>query len=342
MLGGNKLDGRSLGRAVVGASPRCDRQANPGAGRRPTTTDHTTMPDMNRRDVLKRAGKATAGIGALGALGANTASAASGWNGAYVTTRAWYNCEPERWGDHKYWSYLVPYFDKYAPEGTPIHLHIPGWNTPRSEGKDKAALAARKLGAEGYDHETVLWDWPSDCDHWYKPHDFNVAEDIAWWDGYRLATFLRDWHDRGGAPINITTHSLGARVYLSALWHLQKDRFYDDNRTLVKSGHLFVAAVPHEWPTWNPFDTGIWRNTTATWNVYNPNDDAMEWFAGQNDFEPALGATAVDSNACNFTNWSPYRGDDHGWSNYIGTRTDETVHQMTYTPAHRRWLVDHC
>lgn len=309
------------------------------------------MTGLNRRDLLKRAGKTTTGVGVLSAVGATNATAGDcgtwvdGWNGDYVTTRDYTNCEPDKCCDRAYKMFgLHPSFGE-----SEFHIHIPGWNTSLSEGKEKACGTAYYVNhTNDYPHDVILWDWRSDCGDctWYKLDDcdeaFRAAYQLAFWEGERLVQFLLDHRAHGGDPPTVSTHSLGGRVFLSALWWAQQEAHWEnydpEYGRLAKSVHLYAAANDYDEVQSGDRATGIWRNTSATFNIYNPDDDALQWgYDPYTGTGKSLGRRDVDSDACNFASLNWRTGDSHDYGKYIRSNTDKMVHQMIYTPSYRSY-----
>ncbi|TYL40339.1 hypothetical protein CV102_01820 [Natronococcus pandeyae] len=154
------------------------------------------MARINRRRFLQ-----TTAVGAT--LGtATTAATAEEWATGYVSTRDHFDCDGNALEekDH-YETNDVPCFDRGCEDDLLVHVH--GWKN-KDEGDAKGAFenAEAHLHEGGYEGEVIGWWWDSDC-------SWETSKDIAWWNGKKLAQFVRDYrHLHGDDPtVRITKTS---------------------------------------------------------------------------------------------------------------------------------------
>lgn len=272
---------------------------------------------MKRRQLLKQTGLATAGMGALAATPMN--ARANDWEGGYVHTRDYYDCSPERIGDTEaYDTWSVPCFDKGCVDDMTVAIH--GFSNDHGEATNMFDEAGAELVGEGYTGEIVGWSWKADCTHWNPQHEFNIAEDIAWWEGKRLAKFIIDWKSLNpDGELRLLSHSLGAQVIFSGLHHLRY--YYAEYDELVTSVHMLGAAAPAPWPDDSDFEFALQYNTVATYNYINDDDGTLDWYERHDDKPDfALGKYgARNGSPCDFydRDYSWAWGSEHGFDYYM-------------------------
>ncbi|MFC4544171.1 DUF726 domain-containing protein [Halosolutus amylolyticus] len=137
-------------------------------------------------------------------------------------------------------------------------------------GANQATALVQGLAEEGVDRPAVAAMW-----------DSNVTWTVAKWRANDAGTTLAAWLNENGSAydsITIVAHSLGARVTLAALTHL--DGVTIDSVALL-GGAIDPDAVCGE------FEDGIRDNAGHVYNYHSANDDIVctiyairEWTAG--------------------------------------------------------------
>lgn len=285
------------------------------------------MTRINRRRLLQT----TAAGAALGI--ATTAATAEEWATGYVSTRDHFDCDGNALEekDH-YETNDVPCFDRGCVDDLLVHVH--GWKN-KDEGDAKGAFENAKthLHEGGYEGEVIGWWWDSDC-------SWETSKDIAWWNGKKLARFVRDYrHLHGNDPtVRIMGHSLGVRVALTAAYYFEDAGVEWE---AVRSMHLLGGAVPNDWPDHENLQPGLRDAFGGTYNYVNQEDDVLGWYAyNWAEWNDALGKHGSENGGtCNFHDWdvTDWWGNDHDFETYIEHCNDLVVEDM-----HRVDEYDEC
>lgn len=287
-----------------------------------------TMTNVNRRQLLKRTGSAI-GIATLGAAG-TAGTATAHYDPSMVNTRDHLSEGCDLINGETKTSYdtdgTVPCVDTGCVSDLTVMVH--GWNNTHDDAIAKADECAHSLYGNGYDGEVIGFSWDSD------KGDFGDAECIAQKNGPKLGNFLQDYKLLGGDTLQVVSHSLGAQVLLSALRWLDSNSTWDDYGYELDSVHMLGAAVDNEAPTkeWPDTYYAIHNETTATFNYFSTEDDAMSWYQAGSWDQPLDETGAEDGNtvSCNYTDYDATSqvGDCH--SCYL----DELGYEITYHMNH--------
>ena len=279
------------------------------------------MMDANRRQFLLRT---TATAGAALGIASGSATADHGPTG-YVSTRDHFDCDGNALRDlDAYDTHDVPCFDRGCADELLVHVH--GWkNKDETDAFDAFENASEYLHAAGYDGDVIGWWWDSDC-------DWSTSKDNAWWNGKKLAHFVRDYRFlHGNDPtVRIMGHSLGVRVALSFAYYLEE---HGVTWEAVRSMHLPGGAVPWDWPDHENLAAGLTDAVGATFNYFNEDDSVLGWgaykWAEAGGY--ALGKYGSENGGtCNFhdhdvTDWW---GSGHSFHDYISHCNGRIVADM--------------
>lgn len=284
------------------------------------------MSEFNRRTILKRAGQTTIGGSALGVLSGTVT--ADPFDGHYVNTRCYYNCEPDTWYQPRWWDcdYALP----YGADDLTVVIH--GFQNDHSGAISAAKTASRYLDSSGYTGRMMAWSWKSDCGDcgWGCWDDYDVAATIAKWEGRRLANFIDWWYDNyPSSNLRLLSHSQGARVLIYALYYLsdEQNHFTWDDNMAVTSAHILAGAEDNRQVEWK--DVYIQSNTAGTYNYMNPEDDTLWWFEQHWGAESLgrEGGEVVDE-PCNFWDRNFGAWNDHDLESYLQVYADQVVDDM--------------
>jgi hypothetical protein len=172
-----------------------------------------------------------------------------------------------------------------CPSETAIFVH--GWHTDENKAKERLDRVKMYLAENNYAIPLVGFSWPSDT-------KWEYAQMIAKQDGSKLANFIADYvHNckyqyNKDVNIRLISHSLGARVILSALDELHKNPTWTNGGFKILSVHLMGAAVDDEEVSKDPSDiTGnltiksaygeaIQGEVIRFYNLYNPQDNMLQ------------------------------------------------------------------
>lgn len=278
-------------------------------------TENTTMSELSRRSMLKRAGQATIGASALGVISGT--AAADSFDGHYVNTRGYYNCNPDTWWQPHWWDY--GYDLPTSVDDLTIVVH--GIQNDFSQGIDKARTAGEYLDAYGYSGRVMAWTWRGDCGDcgWGCWDDFDKAYTTAKWDGRRLAEFIDwAWDYYSDPEIRLLSHSLGARVVIYALYYLTHEQGHSElaDNLPVTSTHLLAGAEDNDEIRWR--DSEIQSNTAAFYNYVNPEDDNL-WLFETYYGEESLGREGGPDigEPCNYFDRHGDAFNDHDFEDYL-------------------------
>lgn len=141
---------------------------------------------------------------------------------------------------------------------------------------------ARESLEDLYSITLVGFSWDSDTPVTANGSGWRTAKVIAENNGPKLAAFISELKDKcQQTDIRIIAHSMGARVVLSSLDELSK------NRKWIESVHFMGATVDDEQISMNPLDVDDRQNKVygnainATvekfYNLFNTEDDMLEY-----------------------------------------------------------------
>jgi pimeloyl-ACP methyl ester carboxylesterase len=136
-----------------------------------------------------------------------------------------------------------------CPDEVAIFVH--GWGQNEAQAKERFDRVKMSLENNSYKYPFVGFSWDSDT-------EWIAAKFIAKWNGPKLADFIVSLMDHCKQnndkvmKIRLISHSLGARVILSALDSLHKSPIWNANNFKIASVDLLGAAVDDEEVTTNP------------------------------------------------------------------------------------------
>lgn len=292
------------------------------------------MTNVTRRQLLKRTGGVTTGVGALGVVSGTVAAGGM----PVVSTRGHYDTDTGDLKDgYSRWDFetngTVPGIDTYCADDLTIFVH--GWRNDESEAHDKMHEAKNSLEGAGYSGTVCGYTWDSDTGN-----DWDAGEEIAQGNGHALAHALVQIKENCSADLaRVVTHSLGAQVLLKALRVLDGWSRWEDPGFEVFSTHLLGAAQDNEAPTdeWPETYWAIRQETTASFNYFSEEDDTLEWIYNTFEFDQALGETGAEAGndtPCNYHDYDATSqvGDCH--SCYLDVLGDEMVYHMANVHAY--------
>lgn len=296
------------------------------------------MRDESMRDgriVLdrRRALRATAGVTAS-ALGVSTlagTAAAGGDDGDYtapsdyplISTRGHFDDDgdyTDAGGTYNYdgegdWA---KYTESWHDE---LIVFVHGWNVDAASAPDAAYTAELALENNGTDETTVGFTWDSDLDWW-------TAVDVAKHNGIKLAAWVSDHVDRGGDPLRVVAHSLGAQVAMSAVYNLAAWGY--DNA--IETVSFVGAAVPDQTAsTADLYGDALADAVYSVSNFYKTDDAVLNWAYESAEWDTALGNEGIQDGLAR-----PY--------NYQELNVSDVVpdHGSYYEPGEgcMPWVVD--
>jgi hypothetical protein len=209
-----------------------------------------------------------------------------------------------------------------------IVIFIHGWGVSPAGAIEQLDRVKTSLERNGYNTSLIGYSWGSD-------RGWEPAKVLARNEGTNLAQFISNYKDtcknihNVNSEVKLVSHSLGARVILSALESLHHNSTWNNvsNNFTVASVILMGAAVDDEEVSTNPSDTSadstnldsvkfaygkaIQDEVAKFYNLNNPEDNALQplpfapvdWFyqiypffekdsaLGQNGFQAAPGIT---------------------------------------------------
>jgi hypothetical protein len=216
-----------------------------------------------------------------------------------VSTRGHFDLDTAKLtNNHNATDYNPPNMLKCSPE---IAIFIHGWNSDESKAAEQSNRTLMSLKANGYNKSLIEFSWDSNTT---SPNDINWsawinAKSIAKENGPKLAHFIIDYLDNCNkehekSDIRLISHSLGARVILSALENLHKNDTWNKNNYAITSVHLMAPAVDNEEVSKNINDTtkndltntqtikntsygeAIEKEVKYFYNLYNPADNHLK------------------------------------------------------------------
>ncbi len=188
-------------------------------------------------------------------------------------------------------------------------------------------MASLSLGYSGYEFPVIGFSWDSDTK--ISETGWSNAKKIANENGPKLAQFIVDFKEKcPQTKIQITAHSLGARVVLSSLDSLNNNQNWNENNFNISTVFLMGAAVDSSEVSKNPDDIfqtdpdsikqvyghAIEKTVSKFYNLVNSEDDTLE----PGDF------------VYNWFVWPPYK-------QYLQSNTPEF--QPTYYPYFEQHLA---
>jgi hypothetical protein len=181
-----------------------------------------------------------------------------------------------------------------------IAIFVHGWHNDDNKAKERLDRVRMSLVENNYAIPLVGFSWPSD-------KEWEDAKVIAKQDGPKLAHFIVDYvynckyQYSKDVNVRLISHSLGARVILSALDELHNNLTWTNEGFKILSVHLMGAAVDNEEVSKNPSDITeditndptiksaygepIQEEVIRFYNLYNPQDNMLQ----QDPFPPYPG-----------------------------------------------------
>src|SRR5919106_2283997 len=127
-----------------------------------------------------------------------------------------------------------------------IAIFVHGWHNDEFKARERLDRLRMSLVENNYAIPLVGFSWPSDTE-WVD------AQMIAKQDGSKLAHFIVDYvynckyqYNIDDVNVRLISHSLGARVILSAIDELHKNLTWTNEGFKILSVHLLGAAVDDE------------------------------------------------------------------------------------------------
>ncbi|MFC7239073.1 DUF726 domain-containing protein [Saliphagus sp. GCM10025317] len=299
---------------------------------RRTSDDGTTDRPVSRRTILRGLGVSAVGIGTLGAATSSVQAGKSdscedppmdfprvstrghfdtNWYGSVYVTDGNTETNYDLAGDP------IPGLGRPASGELLIHAH--GWNNDREGGVCSTSTAANTFDLEGYDHPVVGYTWDADYG-WYN------ATEIAERNGAKLASFLVDYRAQNpDVTVRLCSHSLGARVALSAVDALSSWGYHD----LLESVTLLGGAADDDAPSLEGSYGSAIANATGRLDNFWMNDDAvLDWAYGTAEMGTAIGATTIDGTPpWNYTDHNVDYVPDH----FTHYKPDGCIHEVVAT-----------
>ena len=287
---------------------------------------------VSRRGLLRGVGAASVGVVGVG-LGSTTAAAGKGdecedpplsfprvfTRGHFETT--WYGSvyitDGNTATNYDYDGDPVPGVGGAAPDELLLHAH--GWRNDYEGGICSTSQAGATYGLEGYAHPAVGYQWDADRG-WYN------ATEIAERNGAKLAAFVNSYKaQHPGTTIRLSSHSLGARVVLSAVEHLDAWGVYDAVESVVLlAGAADADAVAME----GQYGPSIERAAGHVENFWMNGDDVLDYAYSIGEWGTAVGAAGCDGTPpANYTDHNVDYVPDH-FSHY---KEDGCIHEVLAT-----------
>jgi hypothetical protein len=158
-----------------------------------------------------------------------------------------------------------------------IVIYIHGFNKNDMEANEEFNRIQTSLNYNNYKIPLIGFSWNSKVDY---PQAQNNAKD----NGLELAKFISDFKNKcKETDIRLVSHSLGAAVVNSTLINLGNNQSLlantdNNNSKPLKSVHLLGAAINNTWIANNtPLGDAIYTMVEKFYNLYNPQDDGLEY-----------------------------------------------------------------
>ena len=171
-----------------------------------------------------------------------------------------------------------------CPNESAIFIH--GWGNNHFKAKERLDRVKLSLEYNNYNIPLIGFSWDSD-------KKWELAKFIAKENGPKLANFIIDYifgckndHNKD-VNIRLISHSLGARVILSALDALHTNTIWNNNNLKITSVHLLGAAVDSNEVSKYSFNidsdyikdaygNAIQDEVIRFYNLYNPEDNFLQ------------------------------------------------------------------
>jgi hypothetical protein len=159
---------------------------------------------------------------------------------------------------------------------------------------------AMSIAKNHYTIPVVGYSWDSNTA--ITGEGWTTSKEIAQENGPKLAQFISDYKDRcnqqqnSDVKIRLIGHSLGSRVILSSLANLDVNAKWNELNYNITSVHLLGPAVDNEEISKNVADidgdsgiksaygNAIENQVVEFQNLYNPEDDVLEWDTNECSF----------------------------------------------------------
>jgi len=265
----------------------------PSKGTRESTADgEDGNYSVSRRRTLR--GIATAGLASVGLAATSGSAAAGGDDGDYtapgdypmISTRGHFDDDGNYTDDGGTYNYYgegdwAKYTESWHDE---LVVFVHGWNVEEAGARDGAYTAELALENQGTYETNVGFTWDSNRDWW-------TAVDIAKKNGVKLAAWVTDHVDRGGDPLRLIAHSLGAQVAMSAVNHLAAWGY----ENVVESVSFVGAAVPDQSAsTEDLYGSELQAAVYSVSNFYKTDDDVLNWAYQSAEWDTALGNEGIE------------------------------------------------
>lgn len=292
-----------------------------------TGSDH----GVGRRGFLRATAGAGAVLAGLGSAGAVTAGGFGGDNGDYpipedypvISTRGQFDDDGDLKPGYTDTEYTTGgdwgTYAEQAPDDGEILVAVHGWNIDEPGGKDVANTARIALRDSGYGQFVVGYTWDSDKGDGWIDQGWSEGVEIARKNGPKLAQWIADWRDRGGDPIRVIGHSLGARVAVEALADLRARGRSDAVRSVtLLGGAIDDQSVEID----GAYGSAIQSVARQFDNFYKTDDAVLDWSYSAIEFDTAVGEEGIQD-------------ESDAPDNYTETDVTETVadHNSYYQPG---------
>jgi esterase/lipase superfamily enzyme len=274
----------------------------PNRNRNADSTINEGTATVDRRTFLRGATLMTTTFAGVGAF--SEAAVAGGSDGSYeapadyplVTTRDHFDDDGDFTSGHTRYDYdgagdWAKYTEASHDE---VIVFVHGWNTDDADDGDIDAAYTCELALENNSkYETnVGFSWDSEKGGWY------TGKEIATKNGPKLANWIASHNDRGGDPVRLIAHSLGARVVCEALETLSA---WDRSNAVASVSLLGGAVDDQAVATEYEYGSDIEYATYSFSNYYKTDDDVLNWAYSTAEFDTAVGEEGIQDSTT-----SPY------------------------------------
>jgi pimeloyl-ACP methyl ester carboxylesterase len=262
-------------------------RANEGTG----GTD--TPPSIGRRSALRGA-VATLSLAGVAGLGRRVA-AGGGDDGDYeapddyplISTRGHFDDDGNYTSDATKYNYYgegdwARYTESWHDE---VIVFVHGYDVTTDDDQDINIPYTAELAFEENDtYETnVGYSWDSDT-------DWGTAVHIAKKNGRKLASWVADHNDRGGDPVRVVGHSLGAQVVVSAVSQLAA---WDRSNAIKECVLLGAAIGDRSVALEGDYGYDVQESVYSFSNYYKTDDDVLDTWYTMATWDTALGEEGI-------------------------------------------------
>ncbi len=194
---------------------------------------------------------------------------------------------------------------------TEVAIFVHGWHNDENKAKERLDRVRMSLESNNYPIPLIGLSWNSNI-------KWDDAKTVAQQDGPKLAHFIIDYvntcKDQFNKNVNVRliSHSLGARVVLTALDSLHGNPIWKNNGFKIASVHLMGAAVDNEEVSKNlldissdstnantiksAFGKAIEGEVVRFYNLFNPEDNVLDMVYPFYEKDIALGQLGMQQN----------------------------------------------